>query len=105
MNKKSKSDLSDAQIRKILGEIDIVLEKTTDRGAIFYRFMQAVSDVEEGNATAHWPIILSGDLYDILRPLAECWQALGEIYNQGYNDDCIFCGLKDKIAMKVKGKR
>ena len=29
---------------------------------------------------------------------AESQKALGEIYNQGHNDDCIFCGLKDKIA-------
>ena len=36
--------------------------------------------------------------------LKEVEEMLNQIFNLGHNNDCIFCGLKDKEALKGLGK-
>ena len=42
--------------------------------------------------------------YNILKRLAECWQALRNVSECGHNDECLMCAMKDTIARKVTEK-
>ena len=41
---------------------------------------------------------------DLEARLKEAEEVLNQIFNLGHNNDCIFCGLKDKEVLKGLGK-
>lgn len=90
-NKKSKSDLSDAQIREILAERDPSLMLQRD-------IVKAINRLDRDMTEKAY--LLATYI------LAECWQALGDCLDEatGYNVQCAACEKIETIVRKVRTK-